>query len=247
MPPTTTISISTNRSDHFAAARALSGHLNSRNIRHAYIGGFALTLLGSRRPTEINVLIENADPMKLREEIMEVDARSFADAGFQFYFITQDHDGRMVREELVLHSMNNVHVETLPTGTVGLPTSIISTYQPSEFGIDILHPAILILTKLKRWSSNYTSTRPKTVKKNESDARDIRHIINWLVDNCERIRFEEYRGKTKPNLLVMVRHYHNQFIDDVDHMGHLQSIMPNDWEAMLAISIAEESAIGYTA
>lgn len=51
------ISISLNQKDHIAAAQALSNHLKQRDIRHAYIGGFAWSLLGSERPTELSVFL----------------------------------------------------------------------------------------------------------------------------------------------------------------------------------------------
>lgn len=43
-------------------------------------------------------------------------------------------DGTLVREELVRGSKNNVLVETLPTGKLGLPVSIVPAYKISELG-----------------------------------------------------------------------------------------------------------------
>ena len=37
--------------DHLLAAQALSKHLDAMGCHHAYIGGFAWSLLGSMRPT----------------------------------------------------------------------------------------------------------------------------------------------------------------------------------------------------
>lgn len=109
--------------------------------------------------------------------------------------------------------------------------------------IKILHPGILILTKLKRWSTNCDSTRPKTIKKNKSDGRDIRYIVDWLFSNGpEFIRFEAYRGKTKPELLAMIRKYHDKNIGDVEHLQCLRSIMPHDWDDMLALPPPEQES-----
>ncbi|KAI0366289.1 hypothetical protein BV20DRAFT_659080 [Pilatotrama ljubarskyi] len=41
--------------DHLNAAKALSAHLNSLGARHAYIGGFALAMIGSIRSTEMSI------------------------------------------------------------------------------------------------------------------------------------------------------------------------------------------------
>ncbi|TBU39758.1 hypothetical protein BD309DRAFT_871641 [Dichomitus squalens] len=169
---------------------------------------------------------------------MEVDGR-FADLGFRFYFVTQRPDGQLVREELVRGSKNNVLVETLRTGTLGLPTSIVSTYEVGEFGILILHPSILIMTKFKRWSMSYTSTRPQTMKKVASDLNDIRFMIDWLAEHGEQIRFVDYSGKTKLELLVMLRRYHDKYADDEEHIAVLCSIMSDDWDTMLALPAPE--------
>ncbi|KAI0648912.1 hypothetical protein C8Q79DRAFT_1007496 [Trametes meyenii] len=235
MPPV--ISISTNKQDHLVAAKALSTHLDDWGIQHVYIGGFAWSMLGSIRPTEasdIDVLIQDKNILGLREKLVDLDPH-FAGAGIKLYYVTKDSDESQVEEELVQNSPNNVLVETLSAGTLGLPTSIVSKYQAGELGISILHPGILILTKFKRWSVSYLSTRPKTVRKAASDRADIKFIIEWLAEHCESIRFHEYPGKTKLELLAMIRKYHDRYVDDTEQMDKLCSIMPNDWDDMLAL------------
>ncbi|KAI0366290.1 hypothetical protein BV20DRAFT_1095977, partial [Pilatotrama ljubarskyi] len=175
---------------------------------------------------------------------INLDPRRFAEVGgIRFYYVTQDVDGRLVREELVRNSVNNVLVETLPTGGWGLPLAIVSTFTVGEVGkydsqtdgIDILHPSVLILTKFNRWSLDYTSTRPKTVRKVASDRGDIRFLVKWLAENGEQIHFDEYKGKTRPQLLTMIRKYHDKYHDDMEHMIMLRSTMPDDWHDMLAL------------
>ncbi|KAI9061128.1 hypothetical protein FKP32DRAFT_983399 [Trametes sanguinea] len=214
------ISISTNKQDHLAAARALSAIFYKLGVRHAYIGGFAWSLLGSIRPTEdIDVLIQDSNILELRERLIDLDPHFVDFAGFKLYYVTQTPDGHLVREQLVRSSTNNVLVETLSAGSLGLPVAIVSTYRAVEAGIDILHPGVLILTKFKRWSVQHTSTRPKTIRK-----------------NSERIRFDEYKGKSKPELLAMIRKYHDKYADDVEQMEKLRSIMPDDWVDMLGLT-----------
>ncbi|KAI0350010.1 hypothetical protein OH77DRAFT_1431401 [Trametes cingulata] len=167
---------------------------------------------------------------------MKLDPLRFAEVGsIRFYYVTEDADGQLVREELVRNSSNNVLVETLPTGAWGLPLAIVSKLTVDEVGIDILHPSILILTKFNRWSLDYTSTRPKTVRKVASDRGDIRFLIKWLAENSQQIQFDEYRGKTRPQLLTMIRKYHDKYHNDTEHMAMLRSIMRDHWDDMLAL------------
>ena len=92
---------------------------------------------------------------------------------------------------------------------------------------------MLILTKLKRWSLNYESTRPKTVLKNNSDQKDIDYLLNWLANEKMTMAFEDYEGKCKEDLLVYVRRYRNRFRDNVQLMEVLESVMkPDDWKAL---------------
>ncbi|OJT01786.1 hypothetical protein TRAPUB_7842 [Trametes pubescens] len=194
------------------------------------------------------------DMMELRDRVMDLDPR-FADDRLKFYYVTEDVDEDLDREQRVRSSHNNVHIDTLPAGLLGLPVNIVSTFIAGEAGvcsvlahstpyttcsndreaIRVLHPTIMILTKFKRWSVSYTSSRPKTIKKVASDRGDIEFIIEWLAVREERIRFHEYEGKTKPELLSMIRKYHDKYVDDVDQMETLRSIMPDDWEEMLAL------------
>jgi hypothetical protein len=51
---TTQITISTSHDRLLEAAQLLSDHLHNLGIDHAYIGGFAWSLLGSQRLTQIS-------------------------------------------------------------------------------------------------------------------------------------------------------------------------------------------------
>jgi hypothetical protein len=103
------ISITTSNDLQAKAASLLSQYLDDElKCPHAYLGGFAWSLLGNKRPTEISpespgtaaeaylfcffhdidVLIEtkNLDVPKLRQKLESMDER-FASAGIKFYFI----------------------------------------------------------------------------------------------------------------------------------------------------------------
>lgn len=47
------------------------------------------------------------------------------------------------------------------------------------------------------------------------------------------IAFEDYKGKTKDELLVYVRNYRDKFRDDVELIEVLKSVMkPDEWKAL---------------
>ncbi|TFY78197.1 hypothetical protein EWM64_g5814 [Hericium alpestre] len=125
-------------------------------------------------------------------------------------------------------------------GTLGLPVVAGPTYGFPDFSITILHPCILIFTKLKRWSMSYTSTRPKTARKTQSDRDDINFLIKWLAEHDIAIQFELYRGKTKPELLRMVRRFHGRYEGNTELMEMLRSTMPGDWEEMVSLPLEVE-------
>jgi len=120
-------------------------------------------------------------------------------------------------------------IETLLAGTLGLP----QTPRPVLDGpVPVLHPSILVLTKLKRWAMNVESTRPKTKRKNATDAADMGWMINWLANNDLRIRFEQYAGKTKEELLPLIRKYRDKFADQEDLMVELKAVLGDDWDLL---------------
>ncbi|OCH91386.1 hypothetical protein OBBRIDRAFT_792319 [Obba rivulosa] len=237
------VSVSSSQEDHKCAARALSEQLDKLGCRYAFIGGFAWSLLGSVRPTEdIDVLIETqgTDISVLRESLVELNGH-FAKLGFKLYYV-QSPSEDVAREELVRRSRNNVLVETLQAGMLGLPVAAEPTIMVGDHSIRILHPCILILTKFKRWSVSHTSTRPKTIRKVASDRNDINFLIQWLAERQIVIQFQLYQGKSKPELLLMVRRFHDKYMESTDLMGSLRSIMPDDWGTMLALPAPEESS-----
>ena len=65
-------------------------------------------------------------------------------------------------------------------------------------------------------------------------------MINWLAERKLSIGFDDYHGKTKPELLVMIRKYYDKYAEDERHMRNLQDIMSEDWEDMLALHPPQE-------
>ncbi|KAK0503899.1 hypothetical protein EDD18DRAFT_1344793 [Armillaria luteobubalina] len=262
MAPRSIIRTTTNHNSQEHAARVLSEKLSELSIPHAYIGGFAWRLLGSERQTEINVLIktpsDTLDLQMLREKMAEFDER-FTDAALKFYFVedldafSEDPEKR-TGIELLSRSKSNVLIETLSAGTLGLPDSVDLVYNvPSTFSTDltipILHPSILIFSKLQRWCLSLESTRPKTLRKAITDSQDIDYLIAWLSKNGMLIAFDDYEAKKAPKekLLHHVRMYRErkESEEDRDIVIQLEDVLNEADRAMVLapVTVAADSEL----
>ncbi|KAI9656987.1 MAG: hypothetical protein M1829_000360 [Trizodia sp. TS-e1964] len=173
------------------AAIGLSDVLTSINIPHAFIGGFAVRLLGHIRETEdIDVEVDVADLSDLRGRIAEIlterDSR-FLVRGLSLTFTPLDHPEFCIP------------VETLPIGSLGLPRRL-EVIQMEGDSIPILRPNILILTKIKRCAMLIDSTRPKSMKKFSFDISDIKFLLEWLVKHNQKVDFAGYSSPTPERL-----------------------------------------------
>jgi hypothetical protein len=98
------------------AAVAVSGTLTDNGIRHAFIGGFALQMLGHERDTlDIDVYVDIENPDEMRRQVSMVlchaDPR-FAVLELKLFFLPEmDWDLR-------------IPIETLPRGLLGLPRTM---------------------------------------------------------------------------------------------------------------------------
>ena len=80
---------------------------------------------------------------------------------------------------------------------------------------------------------NVEPTRPKTIQKNAADAEDIRYTIHWLTENDFKIEFGQYAGKTKVELVPLVREFRNEFADDESLMAVLMAALAeSDWNLL---------------
>ncbi|KAG4262885.1 hypothetical protein FPRO03_10248 [Fusarium proliferatum] len=112
-----------------AAAQAFSSILAEHNIEHAFIGGFALDLLGSYRETrdiDVEVAMDDAQPNGIRSRLAEIlrgsERQRFVVLNLKLFLIP---DGG--------HWDLRVPVETLARGMLGLPRRL-STLRPGEAG-----------------------------------------------------------------------------------------------------------------
>ena len=96
---------------------------------------------------------------------------------------------------------------------------------------------------MKRWCTTHDSTRPKTVSKNRSDKNDLDFLLFWLSANDMKIDFDLYKGKTKQDLLKIVKAYRDKFLGNVALMGALQEVLyEEDWAAIQVTPEASTSS-----
>ncbi|KAI6772957.1 hypothetical protein HG530_003915 [Fusarium avenaceum] len=180
------------------AAYTLSMILNGNNVGHAYIGGFALNLLGSdRETTDIDVLIDVDCPSHIHSYVTPIlcgaDSR-FAVENYKLYF-----------------GPAHIPIELLTCGTLNLPRrlSIIPTDTPIfQVPLPILQPSVLILTKIKRAYHYIGSTRPQSVFKYNADVRDIFYLLLWLQVRREKIDFGSYDASDPRSIYRAVGEFH---------------------------------------
>jgi len=126
----------------------------------------------------------------------------------------------------------------LQAGSLGLPQEAGPAYQVDidTMGthIKILHPGVLFLTKLKRWYFSSQSSRPKTMRKADSDYRDLIYLMRWLVDHKMTIEFEMYKGKLRKDFLIFVRAFKESCGEDEELLNSLQKAMKeDDWVTLI--------------
>ncbi|KAI1469008.1 uncharacterized protein F4812DRAFT_458531 [Daldinia caldariorum] len=207
--------------DQLKAAEAL--YQGSNDITHAVIGGFAAVLLGHNRSTQ-DVDVEINFAANMRDELVQL-------------LIEQDNRFAVQHRKLLFaptDSADKVLIETLPLGELGLPRELrIFKLESSE--IPILHPAVLILTKMKRAAQLIASTRPLPRAKFHADCSDITYLLNWLAQRDATIDFVGYKSATVDRLykavIDLVHHWRTTDRDMVDLLASV--LEPGDREKVM--------------
>ena len=127
---TSQISITGNSAVQLQAAKSLSKELAKLDIKHAFIGSFALSLCGGSRKTEdidilIDILSQDIQAF-LRPEISRLNPH-FSTVGLKYYFAPSLITG-VQGEALIQANNRNVLIETLPTKNLGLPPQAGPTF-----------------------------------------------------------------------------------------------------------------------
>lgn len=105
-----------------------------------------------------------------------------------------------------------------------------------------MHPGIIILTKVKRWSVISTSTRPQTKIKAKSDLGDLSFLVEWLADRSEKISVDAYNAKEPQRLYRAMWTYTKHLEKEMGETLTLwkQVVTDEDWEKMNLAGEAEE-------
>lgn len=97
----------------------------------------------------------------------------------------------------------------------------------------ILHPKLLISTKIKRWMHIAESTRPQSIQKRDSDLTDISHLLDWLVARHIKIDFAGYAAlKPKHQLLLGYRLLYQNHPELIDQLCKV--LEKEDFESVIS-------------
>ncbi|EFQ36248.1 hypothetical protein CGRA01v4_14970 [Colletotrichum graminicola] len=190
------------------AAACVSRILGENQIEHAFIGGFALRMLGHERSTidiDVEIGIDNAQEMRslVTRVLRDADSR-FVVSHMKLFFV------------LVGNGQLRVPVETLARGALNLPRQL-PVICPGDASVPILLPGVLILTKIKRCTLYIGRTPPQSIAKHLNDVRDIIHLLYWLVNHEQKIDFAAYDAAFPDRLYEAVRKLGNRWVEREQH------------------------------
>ncbi|KAH2977697.1 hypothetical protein KXV25_004880 [Aspergillus fumigatus] len=138
------------------AAKETTTALARANIRHGFIGGYA----------DIDIIVD-ADPSDARSLLLQAHSGFRLSQNNKLIFTGAEEDVRS--RQLKLPDANVVSI--VPLTANDQPERIRNTPIP------IVAPSVLVLTKIKRWSTLAESTRPQSIKKADNDIDDIEVLL----------------------------------------------------------------------
>ncbi|KAJ5406685.1 hypothetical protein PENPOL_c004G02284 [Penicillium polonicum] len=180
-----------------AAATSLSRALQSENIHYLFLGGYATGLIGGHRITEDVDVVTEKD---CRELLLKRPGFTRSGDGRLVY----DHRGTKVYIDVMGPRNSSWHIPNPKTTEVynvnpeDLPGRRLNT------SISIVHPSVLVLTKLKCWSTAEVATRQAYHQRTRTDLADIFTILRWLERNRKRINFSGLPQVPKSDLLSLL-------------------------------------------
>lgn len=71
--------------------------------------------------------------------------------------------------------------------------------------VPILHPSVLVLTKIKRCVHFIGSSRPLSMSKFRTDIDDIKFLLEWLVKEGQHIDFDDYQAANVDRLYTATK------------------------------------------
>ncbi|KAJ5404813.1 hypothetical protein N7465_006097 [Penicillium sp. CMV-2018d] len=181
-----------------AAASQLAHILRKEGIPHVFLGGYAAGLLGSQRITkDINIVTERSAGHVLNG----VPEFSWSREEKRWKY----GDGEI--EVNITTSMPDSSPGKFPSPRAAGRHTVSPRDLPRRSiyaKIDILHPSVLVLTKLKTWYAAEVSQEPSLQRHSRAHFVDIMASLQWLSDEHERINLEGYPGVPKNELLHLL-------------------------------------------
>jgi len=180
-----------------SSATAITSALLAEDHKaHAVFGGMAVRFLGGNRMTRDVDILVHAAPLEIRAKLLQMDKRYSINSHNKLVF--EASNGLFIEVELLRGGTGPGISLKLPDPTVAPTVSIQS--------VIVLHPGVLVITKIKRWMNLAESTRPQSIMKAGTDKRDILFLLKWLVEQNRKVDFQSYEAiKPKDELLPAFR------------------------------------------
>ncbi|CAP94821.1 hypothetical protein E8E15_005228 [Penicillium rubens] len=180
-----------------AAATSLTRALHSENIRYLFLGGYATGLIGGNRITEDVDIVTDID---CRELLLKRPGFSRSTDGRLAY----DYRGTKVYVDVMGPNNWSWHIpdpratEVYNVNPEDRPGRRLNT------SMSIVHPSVLVLTKLKRWSTAEMATGEAYHQRASTDLQDILTILRWLEMHNLMINFAGLSGVPTSELLSLL-------------------------------------------
>ncbi|KAJ5093419.1 hypothetical protein N7456_009280 [Penicillium angulare] len=171
------------------AASQLSHILLEAGICHVFYGGYAACLLGSNRVTkDINVITER----HVASALNQIRQFKWSSEGQCWIFELGD-----IKASISTVMPNSGGEWQVPSPRSSRRLAITPSEVPDRMlrvKIDILHPSILLLTKLGAWDEARKSKDPIDNLRAKGHFGDIMAILRWISYEEDRINVAEFPG-----------------------------------------------------
>ncbi|KGO77238.1 hypothetical protein PITC_093100 [Penicillium italicum] len=180
-----------------AAAASLTKALHSEKIHYLFLGGYATGLIGGNRVTEDVDVVTDTD---CRELLLKRPGFTRSGDGRLAY----DYRGTKVYVDVMGPRNRSWHIPDPRTTEVYNVNPEDCPGRRLNTSISIVHPCVLVLTKLKCWSTAEAATRQAYHQRTRTDLADILTILSWLEQNKLKINFSGLPQVPKSELLSLL-------------------------------------------
>ncbi|CAI7587003.1 unnamed protein product [Penicillium glandicola] len=180
-----------------AAATSLTRALRSENIHFLFLGGYATGLIGGSRVTEDVDVVTGTD---CRDLLLKRPGFTRSGDGRLAY----DYHGTKVYVDIMSARSRSWHIPDPRTTQMYNVNPEDRPERRLDTPISIVHPSVLVLTKLKCWSTAEVATRQAYHQRTRTDLADILTILRWLEQNKLNVNFAGLPRVSKNELLSLL-------------------------------------------